>query len=218
MTPVVLLGWLAAVVGDSIAVPQVVRLLRTRDVSGLSLFGWQTIVSINVAWAVHGFRVGQANMVVANLVGFGMTALVLGLIARELRLNLGRLLLPGVLAAGVMIVVDVLFGAGIYGAVAIIPAVMANSAQSVELVRSPRIDGVSPIFLGLAVLNQALWFSWGLLVPEYGTIVSSSVTLAVTVFNMVWWGLRKLGLRSFGKPTDTELVAATHVAAVEVER
>lgn len=215
MTPVVILGWLAAVVGDSIAVPQVVRLLRTRDVSGLSVFGWQTIVAINVAWAVHGFRVAQANMIVANLVGFGMTALVLGLIARELRLNLVRLLLPGILGAAVMVVVDVLFGAGIYGAVAIIPAVMANSAQSVELVRSPRVDGVSPVFLGLAVLNQSLWFTWGLLVPEYGTIVSSSVTLAVTVFNLVWWALRKLGLRSFGRPTGAELAATAHIAAVE---
>lgn len=211
-----MLGWLAALVGDSIAVPQVVRLLRTRDVSGLSVFGWQTIVSINIAWTVHGFRVGQANMIVANLVGFGMTALVLGLIARELRLNLARLVLPGVAAAAVLVAVDVFFGAGVYGAVAIIPAVLANSAQSIELVRSPRIDGVSPLFLGLGMLNQALWLTWGLLVPEYGTIVSSSATLAVTVFNMVWWSLRKLGLRSFGRPTGTELAAA-HVAAVEVE-
>jgi uncharacterized protein with PQ loop repeat len=215
VTPVVLLGWLAALVGDSIGVPQVVRLLRTRDVSGLSLFGWQTIVSVNVAWTVHGFRVEQANMVVANLVGLGMTALILALMARELRLNLVRLMLPGFVAAAVLIGVDVAFGAGIFGAVAIIPAVMANSAQSIELVRSPRVDGVSPLFLVLGVVNQVLWFSWGLLVPEYGTIVSSSVTLAVTVFNLVWWSLRKFGLPAFGKPTETELIASAHVAAVE---
>lgn len=215
MTPVEVLGWVAAVVGVSISVPQVVRLLRTRDVSGLSVFGWQTLVSITFAWTVHGFRVEQLNMIVSNLIGFGMTALVLGLIGRELRLNLVRLLLPGLAAAGLLVGVDVVFGAGIFGAVAIIPSVMANSAQSLELVRSPRIDGVSPLFLVLAVVNQALWFSWGLLVPEYGTIVSASVTLAVTVFNLVWWSLRKLGMRAFGKPTETELAASAHVAAVE---
>jgi uncharacterized protein with PQ loop repeat len=212
---VVVLGWVAAIVGDSIAVPQVVRLMRTRDVSGLSLFGWQTIVAINVAWGVHGFRVGQANMLVANVVGLAITTLVLGLIARELGHNLVRLLIPGFLVAGLMVGADVLFGAGIFGAVAIIPAVVSNSAQSVELVRSPRVDGVSPLFLVLAVLNQALWFSWGLLVPEYGTIVSSSVTLAVTLFNLVWWSLRRLGLRAFGRPTETELAAVAHAAASE---
>lgn len=217
MTPVEVLGWVAAVVGVSISVPQVVRLLRTRDVSGLSVVGWQTIISITLAWTIHGIRVEQANMVVSNLIGVGLTVLVLALIARELRLNLARLLLPGVLAAGVLVGVDILFGAGIYGAVAIIPAVMANSAQSVELVRSPRVDGVSPLFLILATVNQALWFSWGLMVPEYGTIVSSSVTLAVTVFNLVWWILRKLGLRSFGKPTRTELAAVAHDAVGESE-
>jgi hypothetical protein len=146
-----------------------------------------------------------------------MTTLILGLIVRELGLSLPRTMLPGVLGAAVLVAVDVVFGAAVFGAVSIIPAVMANSAQSVELVRSPRVDGVSPIFLGLAVLNQSLWFTWGLLVPEYSTMISSSVTLAVTVFNLVWWGLRKFGLRSFGKPTGTELVATSHVAAVELE-
>lgn len=215
MTPVEILGWVAAIVGVSISVPQVVRLLRTRDVSGLSVFGWQTIVSITLAWTIHGFRVEQVNMIVSNLLGFGMTVLVLGLIGRELRLSIVRLVLPGLAAAALMVGVDAVFGAGIFGAVAIIPSVMANSAQSVELVRSPRVDGVSPLFLVLALVNQALWFSWGLLVPEYGTIVAASVTLAITVFNLVWWSLRKLGMPAFGKPTETELAASAHVAAVE---
>jgi uncharacterized protein with PQ loop repeat len=215
MTPVVLLGWVAAVVGDLIGLPQAIRLFRTRDVSGLSLVGWQTIVAINLAWAAHGIRVGQANMVVANVVGLGMTLLILGLIARELGRNLALLTIPGVMAAAVLVVADALFGAAVFGALAIIPAVMSNSAQSVELVRSPRVDGVSPLFLVLGVLNQSLWFAWGLLVPEYGTVVACSVTLAVTVFNLTWWCLRRLGLRAFGTPTRTELAAAVPVAPVE---
>jgi uncharacterized protein with PQ loop repeat len=112
-----------------------------------------------------------------------------------------------------MVAVDVAFGAAAFGTAAVIPAVIATAAQSLELVRAPRVLGVSPASLVLNTLNQALWLSWGILIPEYGTMVSSSVTLAIAAFNLVWWCLRRLGLRAFGRPTETELAAVAQAAA-----
>lgn len=215
MELIAILGWVAAAVGVSIGLPQTVRLLRTRDVSGLSVPGLQAVLVINLAWAIHGFRVAQASMVTVNIICLGTTLLILGLVARELGLNLLRLSLPSLAAAAAMVSVDVAFGAAAFGTVAIIPAAIATAAQSLELVRAPRVEGVSPASLVLNAINQLLWMTWGFLVPEPGTMVSSSVTLAIAVFNLVWWGLRMLGLRSFGRPTRTELVAAAPVAPVE---
>jgi len=213
---VTILGWVAAVVGVSIGLPQTVRLLRTRDVSGLSVPGLQAVLVINLAWAIHGFRVAQVNMVTVNIICLGTTLLILGLVARELGLSLARLSVPSVAGAAVMVAVDVAFGAAAFGTVAIIPAAIATAAQSLELVRAPRVDGVSPASLVLNALNQLLWATWGFLVPEPGTIVSSSVTLAIATFNLAWWCARRLGLRSFWTPTQTELVAAAvPVAPVE---
>ena len=68
-----------------------------------------------------------------------------------------------------MIGVDLAFGTAAYGVVAVFPALFANAGQSVELIRSPSVAGVSPMFLVGGVLNQVLWLTWGLLVPDAGT-------------------------------------------------
>jgi uncharacterized protein with PQ loop repeat len=104
-------------------------------------------------------------------------------------------LLPGLLAAGVLIAIDQLLGSAAFGAAAIIAAVVANAGQSIELVRAKRIVGVSVLFLILAVVNQGLWLSWAILVPDIGTMIFATVTGAITVFNLTWWSLRMLGLR-----------------------
>ncbi len=195
MTPVLLFGWAAAFVGTVLGVPQVVRLVRTRSVEGLSLAAWQVILGLNIGWLVHGFLIHQLNMILPNGLGMIVTLTILRLMAREERRPLLRTLLPGVLIGVVMIAVDVVFGSATYGAFAVIPAIFANIGQSIELVRAPRVTGVSPAFLVGAVLNQALWLAWGLLVPDPGTIIAATVTGAITLFNLVWWGLRKAGLR-----------------------
>ena len=107
-------------------------------------------------------------------------------------------LLPGLLAAGALITVDQLFGSAAFGTAAIIPAFVANAGQSIELVRSPRIAGVSVVFLVLAAVNQGLWLSWAILVPDIGTMIVAAVTGLLTVFNLAWWSLRTLGLRPLG--------------------
>ena len=213
MTPVELIGWAAAVVGTLLGVPQVYRLARTRTVAGLSMPAWQAILALNIAWTSHGIILAKANMIVPNVLGLASTLPVLVMMARELGRPLGRVLLPGVLVAAMMIGVDLAFGTAVYGVVAIFPALFANLGQCVELVRSPSVAGVSPVFLIGGVVNQVLWLGWGLLVEDAGTIITACVTLAVTSFNLVWWILRRLGLRSFGVPTRDEVRAYVRARA-----
>ena len=207
MTPVEIVGWGAALVGTLLGLPQVYRLARTRLVEGLSLPAWQAILALNIAWTSHGVILGQPNMIVPNVLGLGSTLPILILMSRELNRPLSRVLLPGVLVAGGMIGVDLAFGTAAYGVVAVFPALFANAGQCVELIRSPSVAGVSPMFLAGGVLNQVLWLTWGLLVADAGTVITATVTLAVTTFNLAWWVLRRLGLRSFGVPTRAEVRA-----------
>jgi hypothetical protein len=51
------------------------------------------------------------------------------------------------------------------------------------------------------VVNQGLWLSWAILVPDAGTTIFATVTGTITVFNLIWWSLRRLiwwSLRSLG--------------------
>ena len=211
MTTVVLVGWAAALVGTVLGLPQMIRLVRTRNIEGLSLPAWQLILGLNIGWASHGVILGQVNLALPNVLGLASTLPILFLMSRELGRPLPKILLPGILLGIGMIATDFIFGTAVYGMLAIWPALFANVGQTLELIRSPRVVGVSPFFLIAGVLNQALWLWWGLLVDDAGTRITATTTLCITSVNLVWWLLRQLGLRSFLVPTRDEIRA--HVRA-----
>ena len=189
------IGWAGTVSGTILGLPQLLRLVRTGRVDGLSLTAWQAILVVNLTWTAHGISIGQVPQIVTSALSLCSTVPILYLMARELQRHLLPVLLPGLLAAGALIAVDQLLGSAAFGTAAIIPAVVANAGQSIELVRSARIVGVSVLFLILAVVNQGLWLSWAILVPDAGTMIFATVTGIITVFNLTWWSLRVLGLR-----------------------
>lgn len=197
MVAVTVVGWVAIGVGMSVAVPQLIRLARTRKVDGLSLVAWRSILAMNIAWAAHGIRLEQFALVVTNSVGLCSTLPILYLLARQFRRNLLTLVLPSLVVAAAMITVDHVLGSAAYGVTAITVALVSNVGQSLQLVRAPHVIGVSPVFVTLAVLNQAVWVVWGLLVKDAGTLMTASTVCALTSLNLIWYGLRRLGLRAF---------------------
>ncbi|HET9872735.1 MAG TPA: PQ-loop domain-containing transporter [Propionibacteriaceae bacterium] len=200
MPAVDVVGWLATLVGISLGLPQALRLVRTRQVEGLSLTAWQAWLVLNLSYTAHGISIGQPPQVLTSALSLCSTVPILFLMARGLRRRVVPVLLPGLLGAAALITIDQLLGPAVFGTLAVIPAVTANAGQSIELVRSRRVVGVSVLFLILAVTNQGLWLSWAMLVPDIGTITVAAVTGTITVFNLTWWSLRTLGLRSFRLP------------------
>ncbi len=207
MSLVILVGWAAALVGTILGLPQMIRLARTRNVEGLSLPAWQIILGLNIGWTSHGVILGQINLILPNILGLASTLPILFLMSRELGRPLTKVMLPGIVLGIGMIATDLLFGTAVYGLVALWPALFANIGQTLELVRSPRVVGVSPFFLIAGVLNQALWLWWGTLVADAGTMITATTTLGITSVNLVWWIMRQAGLRSFLVPTRQEMRA-----------
>jgi len=212
-----IVGWLATCVAMLLGVPQIVRLVRTRSTEGLSIVMWQAMLSINLGWLVHGIRIDALNMVVTNLVGMGTTIAIQVLIIRARRLQAWRVVLPGVAGAMALVAVDVLLGSAAFGVAAVVPAVIANAGQTVELIRSPRLTGVSPVFLVGQALNQALWFTWSLFVGDQGTMITAPATGVIAVFNVTWWALRNAGLRPLFVRAEPAPVVAREPAQVSSE-
>jgi uncharacterized protein with PQ loop repeat len=160
---------------------------------------------VNLSWTAHGLSIGQVPQIVTSALSLCSTVPILYLMTRQLQRRLLPVLLPGLLAAGVLIAIDQLLGSAAFGAAAIIAGVVSNAGQSIELVRSKRIVGVSVLFLILAVVNQGLWLSWAILVPDAGTMIFATVTGLITVSNLIWWSLRILGLRPLLAAGDRRL-------------
>jgi uncharacterized protein with PQ loop repeat len=210
MLPVDVLGWVATVVGTVLALPQLVRLVRTRNIEGLSLVGWQTALVLNLAWTAHGLSIGQLPQILSSSLALFTTVPILVLMTRELGRRIWPTVLPSLAVATAMIAVDLFLGSAAYGIVAIFPGIAITAAQSVELVRAEHVRGVSPASLVLGFLNLTLWAVWAALVNDSGTMIAVSTTWVVALFNLVWYALRRLGLRAFFVPVpEPEPVVVT---------
>ena len=192
---VTLIGWLATLAGMSLGLPQLIKLMRTRNVEGLSLFAWQATLVINLIWLVHGLRIEQPPQWVTNVVALGTTVPIVVLLARAHRRGLFGVVWPALAAPGVIIGIDVVIGSAAYGVAAILPAVGAMAGQSVELVRAAHVPGVSAIFTVGAFVNQCLWLTFSFLIADPGSVIATSIAFAITGFNLAWYMLRRLGLR-----------------------
>ena len=206
MSAVDVVGWCAVVVGMVVGVPQLVRLVRTRRVDGLSLTAWRSILAANLAWGAHGARLEQLTMILSNAIGLCTTATIVVLLARRFRRPVVVLMLPSLAAAALMTTVDHVLGSAAFGVTAICLAVVSNFGQSSQLVRAPHVAGVSSLFMTMAVLNQLLWTVWGLLARDTGTLMTASTVFALATFNLLWYALRRRGLRAF---FETSLASAS---------
>lgn len=89
-----LIGLMAAFCTTSAFVPQVVQILRTGNVDGISLQMY-SIFTIGVGmWLAYGIIMQDIPMLLANLVTFILAALVLGLTVRK-RMRNKRVQQPG---------------------------------------------------------------------------------------------------------------------------
>ena len=98
--------------------------------------------------------------------------------------------------------IDHFLGSVAFGVAATVPGITSSIGQSVELVRAPHVRGVSAVFMVLAFVNQLLWLAWGLLIADPGTIITTAMISVLTGLNLLWYVLRRLGLRAFFAPGE----------------
>jgi uncharacterized protein with PQ loop repeat len=190
----------------TMGLPQLVRLARTRNVEGLSLPAWRLILTMNLVWTVHGAFLHQLPMVLTNFLVLFTTVPILALLARERGRRVTTTLLPSLALAAALITVDATLGSAVFGVASTLLAISANLGQTIELVRAPHVRGVSTGFTVLVVFYQSLWVAWGLLVPDAATIMAASTMFAMLAFNLLWYVLRRCGLRAFFSVAEPEVV------------
>jgi uncharacterized protein with PQ loop repeat len=189
-----LLGWAAALSLAAVALPQAIKLLRTKTIAGISPSAWQIVLGINLAWSAHGLFTDHPNIWVPNLIFLVCSATILTQLARHGVRSVPQLFLPGVALASVAFTLDLSVGPVAFAIAAVIPSAMAQLAQLRELIFAPSIRGVSMPFLVTNVANQCLWVSWALLANEKSVTIASICIGSLMTANLVWATLRRSGL------------------------
>lgn len=214
--PVVdLVGWLAAALSAALSLPQLVRLIRAGTSAGLSLLLWQCLLAAGFGWVVHGIGVGRPNMWLPNLAMALCAVAIIRLIARDRRLGAVQAwALPLVLLV-VLVSIDAVWGSVAYGVATSVPQVIGAAAQFVDIMRSVDISGVSPFYVTMAVVVQAVWLWWGVMAGEGAVIVSARANGVVVLVTLLAYIARRLGVPavSFGLPRPA---TGHEVAGVEL--
>ncbi|GAA3693843.1 hypothetical protein GCM10022204_06990 [Microlunatus aurantiacus] len=191
---VVALGWFAAALAATVALPQVVKLLRNRTTAGISLTAWRLTLAANIAWTGHGFVVGHANIWLPNLMFMICSVIILNQLRRDRVLTWGATFGPSLVLGLATLGLDVTYGALVFAIAAGLPSVIAQMLQFQELVVAPRISGVSLPFLAMNWVTQAAWLSWALLVGEQSITMVASTMGVLMGLNLLWAVLRRQGV------------------------
>lgn len=186
------LGWFAATLGMSAAVPQLVRLLRSRTSAGLSVLLWQLSVGGSGAWTLHGFHVGKLQLQMPNIVCTVLFTAILWLILRDRGLPLmPKLVMPIVLALG-LFGLDLWLGPVAFGIVVAIPLLFGQFAQLKYMWASPTLTGVSVPTLAVNVVMQSLWLVWGIGVGEAAITVCAALMTVICSANLAYYAWRRV--------------------------
>jgi uncharacterized protein with PQ loop repeat len=187
-----ILGWIGAATGSLVALPQVVRILRTGATTGISPLTWRLLVGVNLAWMSHGVITHHPNIVVSNTVYALCTSTILILLWRHRGIRLWQLFVPGILLGALMVAVDAFSGPIAFAVIAFIPAALSQMAQLRSLVVSRNVHGVSLWWLAYCVLNQTIWLTWAVLAHEISLIIVATGLGILMTLNLILGVLRRL--------------------------
>lgn len=187
MTPLEILGWVAASFGMASALPQLLRLLSTRSSAGVSLAMFQLNAASTGAWALHGFMVAVPQMQYPNMVLTLSSFAVCVLVLKDRRQPMAAALFLPLLLSVALFSVDVWLGPLIFGFVVAAPFVVGQVSQLKTMFSTRDISGVSLPFLAFALGVQSLWLTWGLLYGETSITVCASLLGTLSLVNLVYY-------------------------------
>lgn len=184
---------LAVVLALTHPVPQVVRVLRTRSVAGVS--GPTTWIgfAVNVAWVTYGIARGLVPVAVlsgAYVAGYVVVGVLL--IRGGNRRGVGTALVAGAVMAGL----TVLGGWALLGTLLALVVLPQFLPQVVEAWTSDDLTGLSPGTYVVGVLDGVVWGGFGLVVADrplvlYGVVMGTVATAVLA--GRARWAARQRG-------------------------
>lgn len=196
-------GALGTVVGLVRALPQLFRLLKTRDAHGVSLDSATTSSIVSFGWATYGALTDQLAVTLAT----GSSGIVFALISL-LALKRGRRL-PELRTAPVWLVVLVvstlLWQADGLGVLLPVSVLVANVPQLVVAYRETDLRGLSVSTWVLSVCDGVVWAVYALVTGDVAILVFGLLQLttsgAIVARRLAWGRVNRT------RTTDPELKA-----------
>nr|WP_240897098.1 SemiSWEET family transporter [Kineococcus vitellinus] len=174
------IGLLAAGVGIVTGVPQIVRLLRSPDASGLSYSSAVLGMLGCATWLTYGLLLMDPAQLVANVPGIACAVLTVVLAARRLGARLSSALIATLAWTPVVVGAHVLGGAELVGVVATVVSLVRMLPQVRTVFGRESLAGLAPASFVLTQASAVLWTVYGVATAQPSVVVCSAVSVVLS--------------------------------------
>ena len=189
MTGAGLFGGLGTAVGLVRALPQLVRLVRTRDVHGVSIDSTGASAAISFGWATYGVWTDQLPVTLATA-SSGIVFVLITAVAMRLGRRLSELK-----AAPIWMVVLVLTaafgGAPALGVLLPISVLVGNLPQVITAYRERDLSGLSVTTWSLSVTDGLVWGGYSLITGDVAIgffgMLQTITSFLIVERRLAWW-------------------------------
>ena len=77
-----MIGWISVVLGVSIGIPQLIKIIRTREVKHISKLTYVLVILTSTGYLYHAIEIGDWVFITSNSLSIIINSIVLGLLYR----------------------------------------------------------------------------------------------------------------------------------------
>lgn len=174
-----LCGFVGGAIGIGTAIPQVIRIRKLGHTNGLALSPWLLMLIQFAAWTGFGIKTASPSILIANVLTFFTTALVVTAILDNSFKTWGSILL-----GGIAIALFVLFGIDWFTNIVLIALTGSRLPQLIKTWinrKSTTATAVSVSSLVVALTSMAFWMAFAILTENKLIIVTTIVAISITL-------------------------------------
>lgn len=187
-----IIGFVAGTLGLSIAVPQLLRILKAKTHEGVSILTWVIALSNFAIWASYSAKYNSISQLVTNSIAWVLTAILVYVLIKQAR-NATTALFVIITSALIMV------GLGYYSneivmTVALFLIVFSvripQIVSSIDHYKKHKQTTVSKTTYLLTVLSSVGWVTYGALTGLWHNVIASSIAI-ITSLIILWIETRK---------------------------
>ena len=179
--PVEWLGFVGGLIGLSISIPQIYRVIATRSFVGVSTSTWLIFTTMAAGWLAYGFNVDSISQIVTNTISAAATGVLSVILLRQWMPALVAALIVVALWAGGFTLV--LFTDPVVGAIFLAIGLGSRLPQlfiSFVSMRRARATAVSRTTFALMLVSSLCWIFYGEWARQVTVFWFSIITLVMS--------------------------------------
>lgn len=174
------LGFAGGVLGLSMSIPQIIRVIATGSYVGVSTSTWLIFTAMASGWFAYGFNVDSLSQIVTNFISAVATGILSVLLLRQwMRAPYGALIVS---VAWIGAFVLVRFSTPLVGAIFLAIGLGSRIPQlfeSLVSMRQARVTAVSRAAFALMMVSSTIWIFYGALTGQITVFWFSIITVTM---------------------------------------